>query len=123
MGIYRIYADTTRRSRCEEIDLANPPDWVAGVEVTTARFTVHPAGMFLDWHPAPRRQFVFIISGHLEIGFEDGSTKTFGPGDIRLVEDTTGRGHTTAVVGDQTCITATAVLKSQTGNSVADIDL
>jgi hypothetical protein len=61
----------------------------------------------------PQRQFVLIISGRLEIGFEDGSKKVFGPGDARLVEDTTGKGHTTIALGDEPCITATIGLKDQ----------
>lgn len=61
-------------------------------------------------HPAPRRQFVIILSGHLEIGLGDGSTHVFGPGDARLVEDTTGQGHTTRVQGNERCLTATIPL-------------
>ena len=55
----------------------------------------------MDWHPAPRRQYVIILSGQLEIGLGDGTTRRFGPGDARLVEDTTGQGHTTRVVSDE----------------------
>ena len=51
----------------------------------------------MDWHPAPRRQYVIILTGQLEIGLGDGTTRRFGPGDARLVEDTTGQGHTTRV--------------------------
>jgi hypothetical protein len=53
---------------------------------------------------------VIILSGQLEIGLGDGSKQVFGPGDARLVEDTTGRGHTTRVVGHGPCITATVPL-------------
>jgi uncharacterized cupin superfamily protein len=66
-----------------------------------------------DWHPAPQRQFVIILSGQLEIGFEDGSKRVFGAGDARLVEDTTGKGHTTTAIGNEPCVTATIGLKDQ----------
>ena len=33
--------------------------------------------------------------------------------DARLVEDTTGKGHTTIALGDEPCITATIGLKDQ----------
>jgi hypothetical protein len=46
----------------------------------------------------------------LEIGLGDGSKHVFGPGDARLVEDTTGQGHTTAVHGNKPCVTATVPL-------------
>ena len=63
--------------------------------------------------PAPRRQFVIILSGQLEIGLGDGSKHIFGPGDARLVEDTTGQGHTTKVHGNVPCMTATIPLQQQ----------
>lgn len=44
---------------------------------------------------------MIILSGQLEIGFSDGTTKVFGPGDARLVEDTMGKGHTTAFFGNE----------------------
>ena len=52
-----------------------------------------------------------ILSGNLEIGFGDGTKKIFGPGDARLVEDTTGKGHTTAVHGGEPCVIATVPLE------------
>ncbi len=46
-----------------------------------------------DWHNAPRRQFAISIEGETEIEIGDGTKRRFGPGDIMLTEDTTGRGH------------------------------
>ena len=40
------------------------------------------------------------ISGEIEIGLGDGTVHRFGPGDLRLMEDTTGRGHTTRALQD-----------------------
>ena len=37
----------------------------------------------------------------------------FGAGSARLVEDTTGQGHTTATYGDEPCVTATIPLTEQ----------
>ncbi|MFP6708228.1 MAG: hypothetical protein VCE75_19790 [Alphaproteobacteria bacterium] len=50
------------------------------------------------WHNCPRRQFVLVISGEAELGFGDGSTQRIRPGDICLMEDHTGQGHTTTAV-------------------------
>jgi len=33
--------------------------------------------------------------GRTIIGLSDGTSHTFVPGDVRLIEDTTGKGHTT----------------------------
>jgi quercetin dioxygenase-like cupin family protein len=114
LGTYRMYTGADGKSRWEEIDLSKNPHWTAGLDVTRLRFSSRAPGELQDWHPAPQRQFVFIVSGQLEIGFEDGSKKVFGPGDARLVEDTTGKGHTTIALGDEPCITATVVLEDQT---------
>lgn len=64
-------------------------------------FNRAPAGHFLDFHPAPRRQYVISLSGQVEIGMGDGTVRRFGPGDVFLAEDLAGRGHTFRVVGDQ----------------------
>ena len=113
MGTYRMYSDDNGISHWEEIDLDNMPRWTQGIDVTQIRFGSRQPGILMDWHPAPQRQFVVILSGQLEIGFEDGTTKVFGPGDARLVEDITGKGHTTIAIGNEPCITATVGLKNQ----------
>jgi hypothetical protein len=113
MGTFRLYTGTDGRSHIETIDLAKTSAWVSGMPTTTISFREDPVGKDLDWHPAPRRQFVIILSGQLEIGLGDGSQHLFGPGDARLVEDTTGQGHTTRVHGNQPCVTATIPLASQ----------
>jgi uncharacterized cupin superfamily protein len=117
MGTYRMYTDTQGHARWEEIDLANAPEWLKGLDTTSIRFGSREPGVMQDWHPAPQRQFVIILSGQLEIGFEDGSKKVFGPGDARLIEDITGKGHTTIALGNEPCITATIGLKDQQARS------
>jgi hypothetical protein len=110
MGTFRLYTGSDGQSRIETIDLGETPAWTKGLAATQISFREDPVGRFLDWHPAPRRQFVIILSGQLEIGLGDGSTHLFGPGDARLVEDTTGKGHTTRVHGNRPCLTATIPL-------------
>ena len=113
MGTFRLYTDKDGQSKVESIDLEKTPDWMKGLPTTQITFSVWPVGRFIDWHPAPRRQFVIILQGQLEIGLGDGSKQVFGAGDARLVEDTTGQGHTTRVVGNQPVVTATVPLAQQ----------
>jgi len=61
-------------------------------------FATAPLGWHGDWHPTPQRQFLFYIAGEVEVGVSDGEVRTFGPGDIVLVEDTTGKGHVSRVL-------------------------
>jgi quercetin dioxygenase-like cupin family protein len=113
MGTFRLYTAPDGQGRIETIDVTKKPEWLKGLATTQIAFRVWPVGEFLDWHPAPRRQFVIILSGQLEIGLGDGSKHVFGAGDARLVEDTTGQGHTTRVLGNQPCVTATVPLAQQ----------
>ena len=55
-------------------------------------------GYFKDWHNAPRRQYVITLSGQVEHSIGDGIVRRLGPGDVLLVEDLTGRGHTSRIV-------------------------
>lgn len=113
MGIYRLYTGDDGQSHIDDLDLETSDELKSERATTSIGFTTWPAGRFIDWHPAPRRQYVILLSGQLEIGLGDGTTRRFGPGDARLVEDTTGQGHTTRVVGDGPTITAVVPLADQ----------
>ncbi len=113
MGTYRLYTDSQGVSQIEDIDLTKTPEWTQAQATTNITFREAAVKNFSDYHCAPRRQFVIILSGQLEIGLKDGSHHVFGPGDARLVEDTTGSGHTTATYGAAPCVTATVPLANQ----------
>jgi quercetin dioxygenase-like cupin family protein len=106
MGIYRMYTGTDGQCHLEEQSLETHPILAKPQVARNIVFAQQPGGTFIDWHPAPRRQYVILLSGEIEIGFGDGSTRRFGPGDARLVEDTTGHGHTTKFIGDGPVVTA-----------------
>lgn len=97
MKLSRLYSGSDGQSHFEELPLSANPKLGELQKTQGIFFREDPAGRFQDWHPAPRRQWVIIIKGELEIGLGDGSFHKFGPGDARLVEDTTGKGHTTRV--------------------------
>ena len=113
MGTYRMFADGNGDTTWEPIDLDEHPDWLQGVDATNIRFGVRPPDVEQDWHPAPQRQFVIILSGQLQITYPDDSTKVFGPSDARLMDNITGKGHKTIAVGGEPCVTATVVLVDQ----------
>ena len=59
-----------------------------------------------DWagstpHPTPHRQIFCILSGRCAVTTSDGETREGGPGAFMLLEDTTGRGHSSRVVGNE----------------------
>jgi hypothetical protein len=47
----------------------------------------------LDYHTAPRKQFIINLTGTVEIVASGGETRRFGPGSIMLADDTMGKGH------------------------------
>jgi quercetin dioxygenase-like cupin family protein len=106
MAIFRMYTGSDGQSHLEEQSL------VAHPILSEARPTVHiqfrelPAGAFMDWHPAPRRQYVIVLGGQLELGFKDGTKQRLNPGDATLAEDISGPGHTTRVVSTGPALTA-----------------
>ena len=53
----------------------------------------------LDYHPAPRRQFIVMVTGSMEIEVVGGDKRTLKPGDIALADDTDGHGHITRYFG------------------------
>ena len=95
MGVYRLYTGDDGESHIEEI----PASDFAAVKESGASmsFSVQDLepGRYLDWHPAPFRRWQVGLVGRTTIGLSDGTSHTFMPGDVRLIEDTTGKGHTT----------------------------
>jgi hypothetical protein len=73
-------------------------------------------GTVIDWHTAPRRQYVITLSGQGEIEGAGGKKFNVGPGHIDLVEDTTGKGHITRVTGNEDRVTLQLPLSAQSGH-------
>jgi uncharacterized cupin superfamily protein len=71
------------------------------MKATGIFFSVTGADYDLDWHNAPRRQFVITLEGEVEITASDGMKRRFGPGDIMLADDMTGRGHISRAVNNR----------------------
>ena len=89
-----------------------PPISVSDIQATDGvQFISSPVGWYGDWHPAPKRQLMFCLTGELEVTVSDGETRRFGPGSPILVEDTSGKGHISRVVGSERCFMAAISLR------------
>jgi hypothetical protein len=55
-------------------------------------------------HPAPRRMVFITVQGEYQIEATDGETRQFPLGRVLLIENTTGTGHSTKVIGGQDAI-------------------
>jgi len=69
-------------------------------DATQIGFLSIHTGSRSDWHPAPRKQFVMVLDGLVEVEAGDGERREFAPGSVLLVTDTEGRGHRTNNLGD-----------------------
>jgi hypothetical protein len=98
--VTRLYADTDGHARFEDIEIAlapddPPPDAMSVSQPWQASAVLlghGPAGGSHGEQPEQGRRLVVGISGRVEVT-ASGETRTFGPGDVLLVEDTEGFGH------------------------------
>ena len=60
-----------------------------------------PPGWYGDWHPTPVRQWLMLMAGACEFETGDGERCRRQAGDIVMLDDTSGQGHRTRVVGDK----------------------
>jgi uncharacterized cupin superfamily protein len=106
MKVTRLYMGNDGESHFEDMDV--PLKSLDGIDSrsdmmpATGVFFRATSGEFkLDWHNAPRRQYIIMLKGRSEVIVGDGTSRQFGPGDVMLAEDTSGRGHITRAVNDQ----------------------
>jgi quercetin dioxygenase-like cupin family protein len=122
MDYKRVYSDDEGRSHLAAgvIDLKERPALTTTTPIWQSDpgqagsyyFTRLPAGWSSDWHPAPRRQFIFHVRGRVEVTTSDG-VRIAEPGDITLVEDVSGQGHKTRVVSDEDAVFMAMALVNQ----------
>jgi hypothetical protein len=103
MRITRVFATPDGESHFEELyiplrDAGEIGMLSDGIPAQQVLFRENAPTYDYDWHHAPRRQFVILLDGHIEIEASDGERRRFRGGDVLLVEDTFGRGHRTRTV-------------------------
>lgn len=101
MQIVRVYAGSDGESHFEDMAAEQLSELVNRVGEGDISLNTRPPGHFLDYHHAPRRQYVLHLAGTAEYETADGSTRRLGPGDVLVAEDLTGHGHTARTVGDE----------------------
>ena len=99
MSLYRVFAGPDGESHIEEMELASHPELDSLTNIAEVKIQNFDVPRNMDFHPLPERRLIIHLAGEVEIGVSDGSKQRLGPGDIRLMEDTTGRGHTHVDLG------------------------
>ncbi|MFW9849665.1 MAG: cupin domain-containing protein [Candidatus Thorarchaeota archaeon] len=107
----RVYTDENGETHFEDVAIELLPTIFAPPapalnlsnlsEATRYGFVNAPSDWFGNWHPTPKRQVFIYLSGEMEAKVSDGEVRSFGSGSVTLVEDTTGKGHLSRVIGDE----------------------
>ena len=98
MKIHNLYTDENGESHFRDIEIewaenAARQQIVEAVPATGVIFRETEAEHNVDWHPAPRRQYIVNLDAGVKITASDGESRFIAAGDVILVEDTTGKGH------------------------------
>ena len=111
MQIVRVYTGADGRSHFEDVDVELSEGGPFGrisrmVAARGVLFREVDGDYSLDFHNAPRRQYVVNLTGSVDLEVGDGTVRRLGPGSVLLAEDTTGEGHRSrAVAGERrTCL-------------------
>jgi hypothetical protein len=96
MRIHNLYEDADGQSHFRDIEV----EWVEQRGVSKLSKRMPATGIIfrrtegnydVDWHPAPRRQYIVNLDCGVKITASDGEARIFGPGEIILVEDISGK--------------------------------
>src|SRR6058998_3032841 len=98
MKIHRLYVDASGESHFEDVEVPLTESTRAGrlsarLPATGIIFRETLPEYDLDWHPAPRRQYIINLEGGVQITASDGESRVIGAGEVILVEDVSGKGH------------------------------
>ncbi|WP_051974962.1 hypothetical protein [Cupriavidus necator] len=109
LAFERLYADAAGESHFGPVAIgiterlfAPParPFWVSPLaEAARQGFLLVPAGWVGELHPSPLRMWIFLLGGAMEFAASDGERRHLSAGSALLLEDTTGKGHCSKVVG------------------------
>jgi hypothetical protein len=97
MKIHHLYVDKQGESHFEDMEIPYIESGRAGklsarLPATGIIFREVAPDYDLDWHPAPRRQYIINLDAGVQITASDGESRNIGAGEVFLVEDTWGKG-------------------------------
>jgi hypothetical protein len=104
--VTRLYTGPDGQTHAERYEVPlgaprNATELSESVDVESLQFRRTSSAYDLDFHTAPRRQYVITLSGQSEVELGDGTKIRLYPGHILLAEDTEGQGHISRAVGSQ----------------------
>jgi hypothetical protein len=107
MRIHNLYEDDQGISHWRDVEV----EWAdikddgrkesAPQPASSIIFRYVPPTYDLDWHPAPRRQYIINLDAGVAITASDGECREIGAGEVILVEDVSGKGHLSKALNGQ----------------------
>ena len=106
----RLFADADGESCFEDVtvDLTRGDLLVRGADALAIAPFLQSEGTFFavtppSWkgtalHPAPRRFIAITLEGEYEVTTSKGDTRRIAKGTVLIIEDTTGKGHSTSLL-------------------------
>lgn len=106
MRIHNLYVDDQGETHFRDIEVEWTKEGPGGkmsetLPATGIIFRETPGTYDLDWHPAPRRQYIINLDAGVTITASDGEARTIGAGEVFLVEDISGKGHLSQAINGQ----------------------
>ncbi len=106
MQIHNLYTDERGESHFRDIEVEWVEETPGGklsrrLPASGIIFRQVPPDYDLDWHPAPRRQYIINLDAGVEITASDGESRVINAGEVILVEDTSGKGHLSKALNGQ----------------------
>jgi hypothetical protein len=98
LKVTRIYTGSDGEAHFQDIDVKfdsdQPGAYSPSYPVERLFFRSFPPKHEVDWHVAPRQQWVLVVGGVMEVECKR-EKRRFSPGDVLFLDDLTGRGHIT----------------------------
>lgn len=111
-----LYTGSDGLAYAREIEIPAGPHGVVNLlPVSAVEIHRTPPGFSVGWHVETRRQYLITLSGRGEIDIAGGKKIILTPGSILLVENGTGKGHETRVLGNKEWVGLWLPLVDQTG--------
>ncbi len=101
MQIVRVFSGDDGESHFENVSTEAFAKIANNLGTGDIQVNERPVPSFSDYHNAPRRQYVVILSGVAEFETADGAKCQLHPGDVLVAEDLTGHGHIARGLGDE----------------------
>ena len=101
MQIVRVYSGGDGESHFEDVTSDQLAEIVNRLGEGAIDLYRRESPSFSDYHTAPRRQYVVVLSGIAEFETADGTKRRMVPGDVLIAEDLTGHGHIARSIGDE----------------------